>query len=108
MRTHDWSIALVGREADNSRWLRIVKFVNGCAHGAGQPPVFHEPTDIQHDVVDGRRVCVVHHERATIAIHQEGRAEFYCSSEDKELQRWFEAGKAHLMGFVLSKPMGGA
>lgn len=99
MSDRNWSINFLGSDLGTSNWLRATRFVNGCAEGKDQPAVFGRPKSVH-----GGDVCTLEvYERATIKVRANHEATIYCSVEDKELQDWLTAAKAHTMGLSTGK-----
>lgn len=101
MNDRNWSINFTGSDLGTSNWLRATRFVNGCAEAKDQPAVFGRPKSVH-----GGDVCTLEvYTRATIKVRANHEATIYCSVEDKELQEWLTAAKAHVLGFNVSKPI---
>jgi hypothetical protein len=78
-----------------------MRYVNGCAEGVDKPHPFSRPTR----VVDEEASTLESYPRATIRVRAGHEATIFCSTEDKELQGWLEAAKAHVMGLNTTKAM---
>lgn len=98
----NWSMTVLGVTTSGiSNWLRVLTFINGCAAGVGQPPVFDMPLEIQ-----GGSICTIEiYDRATLRVRKNAEAKFFCDSEDRQLQEWFLAAKAHVLGLNVLKPL---
>lgn len=97
----NYSITFLGAYLGTSNWLRATRYVNGCAEGVDKPYPFGRP-----ESVTGGDVCTIEtYTRASIKVRANNEAIIYCDSEDKELQGWLEAAKAHVMGLNTEKSL---